>query len=85
VASPREFAASMRKAVHSAIIEVGDEAERTGRPWMIVEDGGYAFPLLYDDPTPSPYFARFLGGVEQTSRGRWNDEYLEVDGVPRTA
>ncbi|MGH8900674.1 MAG: NAD(P)-dependent oxidoreductase [Egibacteraceae bacterium] len=51
---------------------------------MIVEDGGYAFPRLHDDPALQPYLACCLGAVEHTTRGRLNYEFRELDGPPRT-
>ena len=84
-AAPSDFPAVMRGAVRDAIVQVGRQAHLEDTPWMIVEDGGYAFPLLHDDPDLRPYLQTCLGAVEHTTRGRWNYEYAEFDGVPRTA
>lgn len=82
---PRDFAAVMRSTVRAAVDQIGRRAERDNRRWMIVEDGGYAFPLLHDDSQLRPHMQTCLGAVEHTTRGRWNYEYAEFDGVPRTA
>ena len=84
-AAPGDFAARMRATVREAVLQVARHAELEDRAWMIVEDGGYAFPLLHDDPDLRPHLARCLGAVEHTTRGRWNYEYAEFDDVPRTA
>jgi hypothetical protein len=82
---PARFAEVMRAQVTAAIRHAAGQATLHGRPWMIVEDGGYAFPLLHDDPHLRPYLATCLGAVEHTTRGRWNYEYTELDAIPTTA
>ncbi|WP_410586365.1 hypothetical protein [Amycolatopsis sp. lyj-23] len=81
---PLRFGEVMRSQVSDAIRCSAEESASTGRRWMIVEDGGYAFPALHDDPTLRPLLGSCLGAVEHTSRGRWNYEYTEFDDVPRT-
>jgi len=49
--------------------------------FMIVEDGGYAFPILHDNPELYPFLKHCIGAVEHTARGMWNYQYLETDGV----
>lgn len=77
---PTAFSTTMRHAVARAVHRAAD---RPG-PWMIVEDGGYAFPALHDDPALRPLLDTCLGAVEHTTRGRWNYEYLETDAAPAT-
>ena len=72
---PGSFAAVMRATVKEAVEQVTASARRLGRPWLIVEDGGYAFPLLHDDPELRQHLRTCLGSVEHTTRGRWNYEY----------
>lgn len=78
---PTRFAATMHQTVLQAIHQAS--AGGTG-PWMIVEDGGYAFPALHDDPSLTGPLDTCIGAVEHTSRGRWNYEYLETDATPAT-
>ncbi|MET8127036.1 NAD(P)-dependent oxidoreductase [Streptomyces sp. NPDC005231] len=81
---PSQFGVVMRAQIRQAVGEAADKARRQNRRWMIVEDGGYAFPLLHDDPVLRPLLGSCLGSVEHTTRGRWNYEYLEVDEEPST-
>ncbi|RCG19096.1 hypothetical protein DQ384_38105 [Sphaerisporangium album] len=82
---PLRFAQVMRAAVTEAIHLVATQARTADARWMIVEDGGYAVPLLHDTPELRPYLPSCLGAVEHTSRGAWNYQYAEVDGpVPGT-
>jgi hypothetical protein len=82
---PARFADMMAATVKAAVASVARTALLEGQPWMIVEDGGYAFPALHDDPDLRIHLNTCLGAVEHTTRGRWNYEYAELDGVPRTA
>lgn len=84
-AGPRDFTDVMRTVIHTAIDQVGRRAAHEHQRWMIVEDGGYAFPALHDAPSLQRHLDTCLGAVEHTTRGRWNYEYTEQDGVPRTA
>lgn len=82
---PLQFPAVMRQAVTQAIRMVAERARQAGEPWMIVEDGGYAVPLLHDIPVLRRYLDGCIGAVEHTARGAWNYQYTEVDGpVPGT-
>lgn len=81
---PSQFAEVMRTQVRDAIYHAAQQATSQSQQFMIVEDGGYAFPLLHDDPELRPALDSCLGAVEHTSRGRWNYEYVEFDGVPST-
>jgi S-adenosylhomocysteine hydrolase len=59
------------QTVRLALIKALGQAEQTGRKLLIVEDGGYAVPLI------SREFADRLhlvaGAVEQTANGCWRD------------
>lgn len=81
---PGGFARAMATAVSGAVRKVAVSAAARGHRWMIVEDGGYAFPRLHDDPVLQRYLACCLGAVEHTARGRLNYELRELDGPPRT-
>lgn len=81
---PGDFTRGMATAVSKAARQVAVSAAGSGRRWMTVEDGGYVFPRLHDDPALQPYLASCLGAVEHTTRGRLNYEFLEMDGLPRT-
>jgi S-adenosylhomocysteine hydrolase len=83
VSHPDQFPAAMAVAVGRAIAHVTADLPAGGR-WMIVEDGGYAFPTLHDDPTLRPHLASCIGAVEHTTRGKLNDQYLETDATPTT-
>lgn len=78
------FSWTMATAVSDAVRKVAVSAAASGHRWMIVEDGGYAFPQLHDDPLLQPYLARCVGAVEHTTRGRLNYEFRELDGPPCT-
>lgn len=82
---PLQFAEAMRAAVAAAIAETAGTAARNGQRWMIVEDGGYAFPALHDDPHLAIYLENCVGAVEHTTRGRWNYEFVETDAIPHIA
>ncbi len=71
----------MSVAVRRAIAHLTGELPAGGR-WMIVEDGGYAFPALHDDPTLYQHLASCIGAVEHTTRGKLNYQYLETDATP---
>ncbi len=71
----------MSVAVRRAIAQLPQQLPAGGR-WMIVEDGGYAFPALHDDPTLRPHLAACLGAVEHTTRGKLNYQYHEIDATP---
>ncbi|MGH8903942.1 MAG: hypothetical protein ACRDYA_20265 [Egibacteraceae bacterium] len=79
---PGGFARTMATAVSGAVRKVAVSAAASGHRWMIVEDGGYVFPRLHDDPALQRYLACCLGAVEHTTRGRLNYEFLELDGSP---
>jgi S-adenosylhomocysteine hydrolase len=83
VPHPDQFPAAMAVAVRRAITQL-TQGLAPGERWMIVEDGGYAFPALHDDPTLRPYLACCIGAVEHTTRGKLNDQYLETDATPTT-
>lgn len=81
---PSLFASEMAATVATAIEYAAETAAAAGTRWMIVEDGGYAFPALHDRNDLAPYLTHCLGAVEHTTRGRWNYECLETDAAPRT-
>jgi len=81
---PSLFSAVMAETVAAAIVHIADSASANGQQWMIVEDGGYAFPALHDNPDLTIHMNSCLGAVEHTTRGRWNYEYLETDAAPKT-
>lgn len=74
-----EFRTKMRECVLSTL----DDMRSLDGPLMIVEDGGYAFPILHE-PLHRDQLQACIGAVEHTSRGMWNYKYMEVDGTPRT-
>jgi len=82
VSVPRSFADRLKRDVRAALLAAG--ADAPDRPILVVEDGGYAVPQLHDDPTLADVARRCVGAVEHTTRGRLNDEFLEVDGIPNT-
>ncbi len=81
VSHPSQFPAAMAVAARRAIAQLTQGLPAGGR-WMIVEDGGYVFPALHDDPTLHAHLASCVGAVEHTTRGMLNDQYLEVDATP---
>jgi hypothetical protein len=81
VSHPSQFPAAMSVAVRRAIAQL-TRALPTGGRWMIVEDGGYVFPALHDDPTLHKHLASCVGAVEHTTRGKLNYQYLETDAAP---
>jgi len=79
VENVQEFRALMRQCVLEALAEI-----QTGAgDFMIVEDGGYAFPLLHDG-NHEQILDACIGGVEHTARGMWNYQFMEVDATPVT-
>lgn len=81
VSHPDQFPAAMAVAVRRTIAQLTQGLAASGR-WMIVEDGGYAFPALHDDPTLRSHLASCVGAVEHTTRGKLNYQYLETDATP---
>jgi hypothetical protein len=84
ISEPLDFASTMRASVRqqlTAIIQASRDAQQS---FMIVEDGGYAFPLLHDDSELHNGTAHCIGAVEHTSRGLWNYQYMEIDDVGHT-
>jgi len=79
VTHPLAFSSQVRVAVREALLAA---TAAGSRPVLVVEDGGYAVPMLHDDPTLRGALARCLGAVEHTTRGRLNDEFNEVDDIP---
>ena len=79
IEDPLEFRTKMRASVE----EVLHDLEKTSEPLLIVEDGGYAFPVMHEQQYVS-CLDRTLGAVEHTARGMWNYQFMEVDGEPRT-
>lgn len=79
---PTHFNASMRGAVIDALRHM-ERALGTFETFMIVEDGGYAFPILHEAGFEA-LLEKCIGAVEHTSRGMWNYQFMETDGVPRT-
>lgn len=73
------FRDQMRSCVLSALAEL----DLKQGPFMIVEDGGYAFPILHE-PAQRHMLEACIGAVEHTARGMWNYQYMEVDKTPRT-
>ena len=81
VSHPSQFPAAMSVAVRRAIAQL-TRGLPTGGRWMIVEDGGYVFPAMHDDPTLHEHLASCVGAVEHTTRGKLNYQYLDVDASP---
>lgn len=84
VSEPLSFADAMSQAVRKALKEIIQASIDADRKFMIVEDGGYAFPLLHDVPELSHGLEHCIGAVEHTSRGLWNYQYEEADDIGRT-
>lgn len=74
-----EFRAKMHDCVASTL----NDMSMLEGPLMIVEDGGYAFPILHG-LSYREQFKKCIGAVEHTSRGMWNYKYMELDAKPRT-
>jgi S-adenosylhomocysteine hydrolase len=64
------FDEQVRKAMQDAI----GLSKSSGLPIVIIEDGGYAVPMLHKEMIGES--SRFVGAVEQTTNGIWNDEEL---------
>ena len=58
-------------AVRSALTQAIEQAERTCGKVLILEDGGYAVPMLLREFTSS--LDLVIGAVEQTANGCWRD------------
>lgn len=60
--------------VRSALSAALDRCGETGKKLLVIEDGGYAVPMLHSE------FVRQLasvhGAIEQTANGIWEDERL---------
>jgi S-adenosylhomocysteine hydrolase len=81
---PLNFDKIMRESVKNSVIRILEDSVRRNKKFMIVEDGGYVFPLLHDDPDLSQALEYCLGTVEHTSRGMMNYQYMETDQIPLT-
>ncbi|MDQ7786736.1 MAG: NAD(P)-dependent oxidoreductase [Thermodesulfovibrionales bacterium] len=60
--------------VRLTMLQAIDLAMETGKQILIIEDGGYAVPILHKE-----YYEcseHFVGAVEQTANGIWKDEEL---------
>jgi len=57
------------------------ECEDKGKWLVILEDGGYAAPILHDDPLKK-HINQCLGVVEQTKNGLWLDRRINDLQVP---
>lgn len=84
IKNPLEFSPSMRRAVKKTLLLISASCIQKRKKFMIVEDGGYAFPLLHDDPQLKPLLKYCIGATEHTARGMWNYQYLETDGIVKT-
>src|SRR6266511_3468991 len=60
VSHPSQFPAAMAVAARRAIAQLTQGLPAGGR-WMIVEDGGYVFPALHDDPPSTRTWLRVWG------------------------
>ncbi len=80
--NPLNFSQNMRGAVKKAISQIYIDSRARKRKFMIVEDGGYAFPLLHDEPEHQPALDYCLGTIEHTMRGVWNYQFMETDNRP---
>jgi len=78
---PLQFSTIMKKTVENNLLMIGRTCMENKEKFMIVEDGGYAFPILHDNPELYPFLKHCIGAVEHTARGMWNYQYLETDGV----
>lgn len=74
---------TFRQKMRECVLESLREIDPHGKPLMIVEDGGYAFPVLHE-PGQEDLLDLCVGAVEHTARGMWNYQYMEVDQAPQT-
>jgi len=71
VSAARAFGPAFKQTVRSALARALDRAASTDRRLLVLEDGGYAVPLLLRE---FPDRLRLVAGaVEQTSNGCWRD------------
>ncbi|MFQ5857647.1 MAG: hypothetical protein ACE5LU_18735 [Anaerolineae bacterium] len=71
VSAAPAFGPAFYQTVRSALAEVLNRAESTRRRLLILEDGGYAAPMLLREFADRLHLA--AGAVEQTSNGCWRD------------
>lgn len=72
IETPKEY--PFDNIVREILIKAMKLASNTSKPILIVEDGGYAVPLVHEE-----YRAKeslFVGAVEQTANGIWRDKDL---------
>jgi len=73
-----DYVSGFYNLVREVLKSACEYCKETGKRLLIIEDGGYAVPMLHDE------FAQFLplciGAVEQTANGIWVDRCLEKTG-----
>jgi S-adenosylhomocysteine hydrolase len=84
ITHPKDFMPAMEKSIFDALIDLDNYCRINQKKFIVIEDGGYVLPMLHDDKNLSNILENCLGFVEHTSRGMWNYQYLERDGIPRT-
>ncbi|MFQ5592957.1 MAG: hypothetical protein ACE5HA_02290 [Anaerolineae bacterium] len=77
VSAARAFGPAFKRTVRSALIEALNRAASTRRRLLLLEDGGYAAPMLLREFADRLHLV--AGAVEQTSNGCWRDEDAVAD------
>ncbi|MCK4478778.1 hypothetical protein KAU88_09695 [Candidatus Bathyarchaeota archaeon] len=62
--------------IKAVLLEACQHCVRTKKSLLIIEDGGYAVPLLHEDDEFSEYSNICVGAVEQTANGIWADQLI---------
>lgn len=71
----KEDYSTFMRAVSSVLDEAFRQCLTNGKKLIIIEDGGYAVPLVHDDDSNFHQFAETChGAVEQTRNGIWADK-----------
>ena len=60
---PLDFNKIMKDAVKNAVLQILKDSRNHNKKFMIVEDGGYVFPLLHDDPDLSQALEYCIGAI----------------------
>lgn len=74
-----EYIDEFGNLIRQTLMAACNRCKETGKKLCIIEDGGYAVPLMHKDE-----FHTFLplcsGAVEQTANGIWEDRIIEASG-----
>jgi S-adenosylhomocysteine hydrolase len=62
--------------IKAVLLEACKHCERTKKSLLIIEDGGYAVPLLHEDGEFTKHKDVCVGAVEQTANGIWADQLI---------